>query len=91
MELHAIIKDEFENCSSIHARELTSEISVFQQISFNDDADNQSVRHTCSGQDCSSCRFTRGIISGKIIGCRCRTGFGKCNHTISTVEVAELQ
>ena len=37
--------------------------------------------HSCSGDPCSSCSFTRDS-SGGITGCKCG-GSGKCNHTIT--------
>lgn len=44
---------------------------------------NTSATATCTGDPCSSCKFT--YTNDIITGCRCAdtTGSGKCNHTIS--------
>lgn len=39
--------------------------------------------NSCSGDPCSSCRFTRSIFNGEINGCKCRNLGGHCNHTVS--------
>lgn len=77
-ELHAIIESSHENCSSIHARELLTLKDIFRNISLNS-YNAQSVTHTCTGADCSSCRFTRDE-NEEINGCDCYVFFGRCNY-----------
>lgn len=47
------------------------------------------AKHTCAGNNCSSCDFTRkGGSLSKITGCKCNGG-GSCNHTKSGQDVAD--
>lgn|SRR5690606_22302635 len=47
------------------------------------------AKHTCAGNGCSSCDFTRkGGSLSKITGCACN-GDGTCNHTKSGQDVAD--
>lgn len=43
-------------------------------------------KHTCTGNPCESCGFTR--TNGKITGCRCSNPYSsqKCDHTVTTEE-----
>ncbi|MBY0421715.1 MAG: hypothetical protein K2Q06_05375 [Parvularculaceae bacterium] len=50
-----------------------------------------SATATCSGDPCSSCKFT--YTNDVITGCKCAdaTGSGKCNHTISSQQFQLLR
>jgi len=85
-ELHASLSGNDGNCN-IHARELFSNQELFQNVAFVGsllDIANNSETHSCSGNPCSSCRFTRS--GGSISGCSCRNLGGHCNHTV-TVDI----
>lgn len=84
-ELHAKIKASDGNCN-IHAREIIEKEDIFQNASFDEpfsDIGLNSESHSCTGNPCSSCRFTRK--GGSITGCKCSGGWGvnKCNHTVT--------
>ena len=42
---------------------------------------------TCTGDPCSSCKFTYDKTGDVVTGCKC-DGPGKCNHTITTTTVS---
>ena len=45
-------------------------------------ATSSAAKHSCSGDKCSSCSFTRNLL-GAITGCKCNK-YGRCNHTVNS-------
>jgi len=86
-ELHAKINGSDGNCN-IYAREIIEKQDIFQNVSFDESTSFNiglnSETHSCSGADCTSCRFKRK--NGNIIGCSCNDWLGLCNHTVTANE-----